>query len=287
MGSICCSHDPNDSAITGFMRAEAKNSNERTLLLLGAGSTGKSTLFRSLQSVHNGGIEDVDLMAMCPFIRNNVMDAIRTLVNKANALYDMNPDKYGECFIDKDDNAISSHLDMISENNVGVDAGFFDSQTLDWEQMRKVSSSISFLWNLDCIQATFHNRGKHFAFEDNLDYFLDNVNMVFSKEYIPSEQDYLKTKERTIGMIDYTYVSPQPNNPEFRIIDVGGQRSDRPKWLKLFDGYVCLCVCVLPIRLRFVIVRCFRFVVLSCGLCMCMCVVYPNINSDWSTPLLF
>ena len=60
MGSVCCIHDANDTAIGRYMVNESRKENEKKLLLLGAGSTGKSTLFRSLKSVHNGGIEDVD-----------------------------------------------------------------------------------------------------------------------------------------------------------------------------------------------------------------------------------
>lgn len=52
-------------------------------------------------------------------------------------------------------------------------------------------------------------------------------------EWIPTDEDILRCRARTTGVVDSTY---KIGERVFRVIDVGGQRAERRKWLKLFKG---------------------------------------------------
>ena len=53
------------------------------------------------------------------------------------------------------------------------------------------------------------------------------------KEWVPSNEDILMCRARTTGVVDSMY---KIRDRVFRVIDVGGQRAERRKWLKLFKG---------------------------------------------------
>jgi guanine nucleotide-binding protein subunit alpha len=64
---------------------------------------------------------------------------------------------------------------------------------------------------------------------------MDNghVDRLFRPNYMPSSQDILYAKSRTIGIVETVF---ELENHTYRMIDVGGQRSERRKWIKAFDG---------------------------------------------------
>ena len=228
MGSICGTEATTDAQINTYMKDEEnKDSHENKLLLLGPGSTGKSTLFKSIRSIHSGGVDENELISICPMTRANCIKAIQILCKNSQVLYD----KYKDCFVDTKNTEISDHITRINGFDVSK---LFASSMINWDEMSLLAKSMTFLWNLKGIQATYCHRGNNFAFEDNLDYFLDKCQTIFDKDYIPSEEDYKKTKVRTIGMVEYMYHIAEGNRT-FRIIDVGGQRCDRRKWIYCFD----------------------------------------------------
>ncbi|KAH7701713.1 heterotrimeric G protein alpha subunit, partial [Aphelenchoides avenae] len=63
--------------------------------------------------------------------------------------------------------------------------------------------------------------------------FLDDLDRLYCVDYCPTTEDILNARVVTRGVheIRYTY-----GEREFRIVDVGGQRSERRKWLSVFDN---------------------------------------------------
>ena len=60
-------------------------------------------------------------------------------------------------------------------------------------------------------------------------------------DFIPSDVDILHSRGRTTGISEIAF-SAGPTR--FRMIDVGGQRSERPKWIHSFQGVTSLIFCV-------------------------------------------
>ena len=68
--------------------------------------------------------------------------------------------------------------------------------------------------------------------ESNELYF-HKIDLLASPGYLPTDEDILASRVRTCGIVEETYVI---ENVEFIIIDVGGQRNERKKWIHCFDN---------------------------------------------------
>ncbi len=64
-----------------------------------------------------------------------------------------------------------------------------------------------------------------------------NIDRLFAKDYLPSDQDVLRSRLRTTGITETLFELGQLN---YHMFDVGGQRSERKKWVHCFEGVHCL-----------------------------------------------
>uniref|UniRef100_A0A673X2T0 Guanine nucleotide binding protein (G protein), alpha activating activity polypeptide O, a n=1 Tax=Salmo trutta TaxID=8032 RepID=A0A673X2T0_SALTR len=60
-------------------------------------------------------------------------------------------------------------------------------------------------------------------------------------DYQPTEQDILRTRVKTTGIVETHFVF---KNLHFRLFDVGGQRSERKKWIHCFEDVTAIIFCV-------------------------------------------
>ena len=65
-------------------------------------------------------------------------------------------------------------------------------------------------------------------------YFLDQLYRIGSPDFLPNEQDILRTRVKTTGIVEINFSF---KNLNFRLFDVGGQRSERKKWLVKFEFF--------------------------------------------------
>jgi hypothetical protein len=63
--------------------------------------------------------------------------------------------------------------------------------------------------------------------------FFADVDRLFAKDYLPTDQDILRTRLRTTGITETIF---ELGNLTYRMFDVGGQRSERKKWIHVFDN---------------------------------------------------
>jgi guanine nucleotide-binding protein subunit alpha len=55
----------------------------------------------------------------------------------------------------------------------------------------------------------------------------------FSRDFLPTDQDILRTRLRTTGISETIF---ELGNLTYKMVDVGGQRSERKKWIHVFDN---------------------------------------------------
>ena len=82
------------------------------------------------------------------------------------------------------------------------------------------------------VQETYDRR-EHFCIAANMDYFLSKATEVFSASFRSTHKDYLRTRITTTSISSAMY---SIDGHRFHVFDVGGQRSERAKWIHLFDG---------------------------------------------------
>uniref|UniRef100_A0A671R1U5 Guanine nucleotide-binding protein G(i) subunit alpha-1 n=1 Tax=Sinocyclocheilus anshuiensis TaxID=1608454 RepID=A0A671R1U5_9TELE len=59
--------------------------------------------------------------------------------------------------------------------------------------------------------------------------------------YIPTQQDVLRTRVKTTGIVETHFTF---KDLHFKMFDVGGQRSERKKWIHCFEGVTAIIFCV-------------------------------------------
>lgn len=66
----------------------------------------------------------------------------------------------------------------------------------------------------------------------SLTYFYTDLKRLFEEDYQPLEQDIVHCRARTIGITETTF---HLRDHEMTMVDVGGQKSERRKWIHCFQ----------------------------------------------------
>jgi len=71
-------------------------------------------------------------------------------------------------------------------------------------------------------------------------HYINSLGRISAPNYIPTEMDVLKTRVRTVGIMQtqFTY-----KDLFFKVVDVGGQRTERKKWFHCFDNVNAIIFC--------------------------------------------
>lgn len=67
--------------------------------------------------------------------------------------------------------------------------------------------------------------------------FFDSIKRIGDIDYIPTDEDIIRARVKTTGI---TEVKFNVRDLVYRVFDVGGQRSERKKWIHCFEGVQCL-----------------------------------------------
>ncbi|KAG0247510.1 hypothetical protein BG011_001370 [Mortierella polycephala] len=92
--------------------------------------------------------------------------------------------------------------------------------------------AIKALWKDRSIQQIYE-RGHTYALTDNVQYFFDAVDRLYRHDYIPDDADILRCRVKSTGITETTF---HIGSLTYRMFDVGGQRSERKKWIHCFEG---------------------------------------------------
>ncbi|VCW59176.1 unnamed protein product [Gulo gulo] len=96
--------------------------------------------------------------------------------------------------------------------------------------------AIQWLWRDAGVRACYERR-REFHLLDSAVYYLSHLERITEEGYIPTAQDVLRSRMPTTGINEYCF-SVQKTN--LRIVDVGGQKSERKKWIHCFENVIAL-----------------------------------------------
>ncbi|CAH2352642.1 guanine nucleotide-binding protein alpha-2 subunit [[Candida] railenensis] len=82
----------------------------------------------------------------------------------------------------------------------------------------------------------------NFYLIDSTSYFLGDLERISEPDYMPSVNDILRTRKKTSGIFDFKFQMSSGLN--IHMYDVGGQRSERKKWIHCFDNVTLIIFCV-------------------------------------------
>jgi GTPase SAR1 family protein len=191
------------------LASQAKQEDEKVkLLLLGAGESGKSTIFKQMKVIYGEQYTEAERRQQLPTIYSNVLQAIKVLVDQAITFNLVDNIKEKESF------------DLIR--------GLDDSNVVNLA----VGNAIKKLWQDPGIQAVWDRRNE-FQIIESVQYYFNKIDVIKQPDYLPDKDDIIYSRVRTSGIVTERYVI---DNTTFEMYDVGGQRNERKKWIHAFEG---------------------------------------------------
>lgn len=178
---------------------------ELKLLLLGTGESGKSTFVKQMRIIHKEDYSEKERRGYTHFVYHNVIVAIQAIVRAMEALNI----KYANA-----ENA--NNADLIAELYVDYNCSTYHALSAELVQ------AIKQLWYDSGVQKCY-NRRNEYQLSDSAKYYFDSIDRLSALEYVPSREDILRVRIPTTGINEYTFELSQVR---FRVIDVGGQRSE-------------------------------------------------------------
>jgi guanine nucleotide-binding protein G(i) subunit alpha len=224
---VCCLYDADvekTQQINRRLREDRRVDDDVIkLLFLGAGGSGKSTIFKQLRLLHSNGLRVDERKKYISNIYLNIVEGMQVLVDGNYELYlaqDESP--LGVQSVTKLCNKeIADHITKLAKSDkiTNITAKYFKQA-----------------WEDPGIQQTWENRSK-LQVQDSVKYFIEHIDRIATENYIPDKDDVLHVRNRTSGIVEQS-LSMQGN--QFLVVDVGGQRSERRKWANCFSDVTAM-----------------------------------------------
>eukprot|EP01091_Cochliopodium_minus_P017211 TRINITY_DN6680_c0_g2_i1.p1 TRINITY_DN6680_c0_g2~~TRINITY_DN6680_c0_g2_i1.p1 ORF type:complete len:350 (+),score=81.49 TRINITY_DN6680_c0_g2_i1:70-1119(+) len=196
-------------------KTRTKMKREVKILLLGTGASGKTTIAKQMRIIHLNGYSDKDRLMFKEFILHNIFNSMKSLVRAA----------------DKFLLEIEEGLKDIAEEMRSMTLQL-ENIGLDEEKGKKIQA----LWQSDSIQKAFE-MGQEFLLDDAAEYFFDKLEDICDENYVPSIIDILRVRIKSTGLKEIQFAC---KGFTFRVVDVGGQRSERKKWIHCFQDVTAI-----------------------------------------------
>ncbi|CAI5799002.1 guanine nucleotide-binding protein subunit alpha-15 [Podarcis lilfordi] len=205
-----------DKEINRLLQEQKKRDRwELKLLLLGTGESGKSTFIKQMRIIHGLGYTEEDRKEFAKVVYQNIFMSIQAMVKAMEVL---------QISYAQPENAQNAQLLM------GVDT--YKMKEMDARHARMIKS----LWRDGGIRTCYQRRSEYHLLDSTF-YFLSNLDRIAAAGYVPSPQDILRTRVPTTGINEYCF---SVQKVRLRIVDVGGQRSERRKWIHCFENVIAL-----------------------------------------------
>ncbi|TWW59589.1 Guanine nucleotide-binding protein G(o) subunit alpha [Takifugu flavidus] len=182
------------------------------ILLLGAAESGKSTLVKQMKIIHSHGFTKQELITFKPAVLDNLLTSMKFVLHGMGVLRI---------------NLANSRNKVHAHSVLSCGRCFDEDQVL----LPFLSHAFSCLWSDEGVRSAVA-RGYEYELNDSALYFFENMIRITSPEYVPTEMDVLRVRLRTTGVIETQF---KVKHLVFRMYDVGGQRTERRKWIGCFE----------------------------------------------------
>lgn len=223
---MCCiTNDPASKLsrkLDAGLKQDRKNlANDVKLLLLGTGESGKSTIAKQMKIIHLKGFTNSEKAAFRAVIHNNIIVSMHTLTEQCLQ-------RFGDQLPDNVKEIAKRFSDFVAENeNILISP--------------RIAEDLKLLWADEWIQKTYGKAGLEYYMLENISHYLANIDRISAEGYVPDEQDILRARATTTGVYETEF---EVGNAHFRMVDVGGQRTERKKWIHCFEGVTAILFCV-------------------------------------------
>ena len=187
------------------------------LLLLGAGESGKSTVVKQMKILLEDGFSDEERKEKLVDIKSNIRDVILTITKAMRQL--IPPISLGKPENEK-------HLKYLWSDEVS---------RKDFNYPEMFFTAVGEVWRDSGVQTCF-SRSNEYQLIDCAGYFMEPEKQaqIQQPSYLPNNQDILRCRVPTSGIVETKFVVDNLTGLTFNfsMIDVGGQRIERMKWVQ-------------------------------------------------------
>ncbi|XP_056304116.1 guanine nucleotide-binding protein subunit alpha-11-like isoform X2 [Danio aesculapii] len=176
--------------------------------------SGKSTFMKQLRLIYGKGYTEEERHCFARLIYQNIFNAMQVLIRAMIELKIPYTSLQNEIYAQRIQNQIPEKVTKLQRHYV---------------------EAIRHLWADEGFQICYKDGGQFKL--DSTKYFIDNLDRIAADDYIPTCQDILRVRLSTTGIIEYTF---SVQKIILRFVDVGGQKSERRKWIHHFENVTAL-----------------------------------------------
>jgi len=177
------------------------------LLLLGAGESGKSTIFKQMKILFGMPFSKEESQHATPMVYNNIVTSMKIICEHCE------------------------ELGLLGQVKAKTEYDEFMKVNDEADVDPQLGAIIKLLWNDEGIQATWARRSE-FQIVESVKFYFDDIDRIMDSNYMATQQDLLYARVRTSGIVEEKY---QIDGATFVMYDVGGQRNERKKWIHCFE----------------------------------------------------
>ncbi|KAI9631078.1 hypothetical protein KEM48_013336 [Puccinia striiformis f. sp. tritici PST-130] len=176
----------------------------------------KSTILKQMKLIHEGSYTNDERDSYKEIIFSNTIQSMHVILD-AMALMK----------IELKDQSLVPAGQMIQGLPTQIDKDSLDPQLV---------TAIRQLWQDPGVRKCFE-RSREYQLNDSAAYYFDSIDRIGQRNYIPDDQDVLRSRVKTTGITETLFVIGEL---KYRMFDVGGQRSERKKWIHCFENVTAI-----------------------------------------------
>ncbi|KAK5807994.1 guanine nucleotide binding protein, alpha subunit [Linnemannia elongata] len=179
---------------------------------IGAGEAGKTTIIKQMKLMHASGFSEAEREVFRTYVFSNMVASMKSILMQMQ----------------------ERHVELTNRDNEKYLLVFAQTPRLGHGTAfpPKYREAIKSLWTDPSVQQVYR-LGHTYALADNVNYFFDAVDRIYRLDYIPSDADILRCRVKSTGITETAF---HMGKLTYRMFDVGGQRSERKKWIHCFEA---------------------------------------------------
>uniref|UniRef100_A0A6B2L9L6 Uncharacterized protein n=1 Tax=Arcella intermedia TaxID=1963864 RepID=A0A6B2L9L6_9EUKA len=156
--------------------------------------------------IHKEGFTEEKLLANVPILRNNTLDSMKILITACR----------------------NWNIDIGDKLQAMADEVMAATQLTE-----DIAKNIEPIWSSPPVQKAYEQRNRIQlpGGASVTAYYFEHALRFASEDFLPTPEDVLRAKQKTTGVLETTF---EFGGTDFIMVDVGGQRSERKKWLTCF-----------------------------------------------------
>lgn len=245
---------------------KAQSQPVHTALFLGTGESGKSTVLKQMRVSYGSSFSDFERFQCAKLVWFETLRAMRLLIKLVSFYGESNP-YYGW---DEANLHLRTCKQLLLSLNLTREAllasegqedvrMFLRTHTNTFEEgddddlenqlpqckppedielnRYSIGRAVHSLWKACPIEIKQRVAANRLGLETNAAYFLDKVRELMDPEYIVSDDDIMRARIKTAGIVTTSF---DIKGTPLVVMDVGGQRVERRNWLHGFDDVTCI-----------------------------------------------